>query len=95
MKYFAILIILTGFGLAGANFFGLYTARGLENFPTLESVGKKGTKERTKKADSGARGKQSPGPVPGRGPFPANSKGKVSERNKYLNENKHKIAPGG
>ncbi|MDE0594346.1 MAG: hypothetical protein OSB65_03775 [Roseibacillus sp.] len=41
MKAFAILIILSAMALFGSAFFGVYTAPGLEKFPTVESLGKK------------------------------------------------------
>ena len=38
MKSFVILIILAALGLFGTAFFGVYTAPGLEELPTYESL---------------------------------------------------------
>jgi hypothetical protein len=88
MKFLAILIILTAVGLFGTAFFGIYTAPGLEEIPTVDSSGLK-NKEAKEKAATGANPDKKPSGI-----FPVNSNGKISERNNYLNQNKGKVAPG-
>ena len=72
MKTFATLIIFLAMALFGSAFFGVYTAPGLEKFPTVKSLGKKKTDSK-KAGDSKLRGI-----------FPLDSKGKINERNNYL-----------
>jgi hypothetical protein len=84
MKAFAILIILSAMALFGSAFFGVYTAPGLEKFPTVESLGKK------KEGESKKAGHSKP-----RGIFPIDSKGKVNERKNYLKSVQREISPKG
>jgi hypothetical protein len=83
MKAFAILIILSAMALFGSAFFGVYTAPGLEKFPTVESLEKK-------KGDSKKAGGSKP-----RGIFSIDSKGKVNERNNYLKSVQREVSPKG
>ncbi len=63
MKSFAILTILTALALFGSAFFGIWTAPGLEDLPTVESLGKK-------RGEQAGEREQETGIIPmGRAPF--------------------------
>ena len=85
MKILAVLIILSAFGLFGSAFLGIYTAPGLEDLPTLESL--EGKKKKEAEADTEKPAKPS-------GIFPVDSNGKVNERNNYLKSKQKDVAPG-
>lgn len=77
MKYLVALVILCGFGLLGAAFFGVYTAPGLEQIPTLGSLTGKDEKEKEK--DSSGLMRSGPSGI-----FPVNADGTVDESNNLL-----------
>lgn len=83
MKAIATLIILGAVGVFGSAFLGIYTAPGLEDFPTMESLGL--GKDKASKEEAGQ---------PASGIFQLNPDGKISERNNYLNQSKGQVAPG-
>lgn len=86
MKVFAVLIILAAIAMFGSAFFGVYTAPGLEDLPTAESLGNKKKDGESKKTEGSSKPS---------GIFPVNSKGKINERNNYLKENQKKVSPKG
>jgi hypothetical protein len=83
MKSFVILIILAALGLFGTAFFGVYTAPGLEELPTYESL--RDGKDKKK----GKAGNERPAGI-----FPVNSGGKVDQRNNYLKRMQQEVDPG-
>lgn len=86
MKFLAVIIIIAGLGLLGTAFFGVYTAPGLEDLPTMKSL----NKEKKKKGrDLGKDARAKPKGVI----IPVDSKGAMSERNRILNERGKTVAP--
>ena len=86
MKAFAVIIVLTAVGVFGGTFFGMFTVPGLEDFPTVDSIGKKNQEAKEKAAAESQEPK---------GIFPVNKSGATAERNKYLQNSQKKVAPGG
>lgn len=79
MKYLIALVILSGFGLLGSAFFGVYTAPGLEQIPTFSSIRGKNENEKEEEKDSSGLKRSGPSGI-----FPVRSDGTVDESTNLL-----------
>jgi hypothetical protein len=91
MKLLALLLVLTALGLFGSAFFGIYTAPGLEDLPTAQSLGFKNNEAKAKTDAEAAKKKGGSG---GSGIFPVNTDGATAKRKAYLKENQGKVETG-